>query len=160
MREISVLFVCTGNICRSPTAEAVLGRHLVDAGLDRRVRIDSCGLGSWHLGDPPDGRAIDRGAARGYDLTPLRARQLRAADFTDFDMIIAMDRGHLTQMRRACPGALKDRLYLFMDFHPDPGGQRDVPDPYFGDLDDYDLALDLIEAGIGGLMARLRHDVR
>ena len=157
MSEIKVLMVCTGNICRSPTADGVLRHKLAEAGLAGRVAVDSVGTMDYHVGDPPDSRAIERARLRGYDLTALRARQLSRADFEDFDLILCMDRGHLDRLGRLCPEHRRDRLRLFMDFAPD-GLPAEVPDPYYGGLADYDYALDLIEPGVAGLIEALQRD--
>ena len=147
-----ILFVCTGNICRSPTAEAVMRARLAAAGLDHAV--DSAGTQGFHAGQPPHVPAIRAAVARGYDLLPLRARKLERVDFRRFDLLLAMDRGHLDRMRRltvAGPG----RIGLFLDFAPGLEG-RDVPDPYYGGSADFEHALDLVEAGCDGLVAALR----
>lgn len=158
MSKVGVLFVCTGNICRSPTAEAVLRKRLAERGLEAQVAVDSCGLGDWHVGQPPDERSIACGLLRGYKLKPLRARQLQAGDFDTFSLLIAMDRGHLDELRRICPDGAEGRLKLFMDYHPEETGLSDVPDPYYGALSDFDLALELIEKGIEGLVESLQRD--
>ena len=141
-----VLFVCTGNICRSPTAEGVFRHRVADAGLADRIAMDSVGTGSWHVGHPPDPRAIAAAEARGYDLTPLRGRQLRHDDFTDFDLLLAMDKGHYEHLLDRCPPDNISRIRLFLELVPETG-RTNVPDPYFGDMSDYELSLDLIEAG-------------
>ena len=156
MTDVSVLFVCTGNICRSPTAEGVLRHKLAEQGLGERVAVDSAGLGDWHVGDPPDPRAIDRASQRGYDLSALRARQFLIRDYHGFDLILAMDRGHMTAMTRNRPASATARLHLFLDFAPEIILAREVPDPYYGGLADYDQALDLIEPGVEGLIAALK----
>lgn len=156
MTDVSVLIVCTGNICRSPTAEGVLRHKLEQHDLGQRVRVESAGLGDWHVGDSPDPRAIDRASLRGYDLSPLRARQFRIRDHHDFDLILAMDRGHLAAMERNRPAAARSRVHLFLDFAPKAIVSREVPDPYYGGLADYDHALDLIEPGVDGLIAALK----
>jgi protein-tyrosine phosphatase len=138
MTDVSVLIVCTGNICRSPTAEGVLRHQLEQHDLGQRVRVESAGLGD------------------GYDLSPLRARQFRIRDHHDFDLILAMDRGHLAAMERNRPAAARSRLHLFLDFAPKAIVSREVPDPYYGGLADYDHALDLIEPGVDGLIAALK----
>lgn len=152
----SILFVCTGNICRSPTADGVM-RHLVDrAGLGDRVVIDSAGTHGYHIGDPPDPRSIKVAATRGYDLSPLRARKLVAADYRRFDLILAMDRGHLDIMRRQAPADAHAQLALFLDGVPPPLTGRDVPDPYYGETAGFVQVLDMVEEGARALLARLK----
>ena len=158
MSEIKVLFVCTGNICRSPTAEGVLRHKLIEAGLDGRVSVDSAGMIDYHAGHPPDRRAIQRAARRGYDLKDLRARQLHHADFEAFDLLLGMDRGHFRQLARLCPPQLAARVKLFLEYAGVAGLPAEVPDPYYGGEADYDYALDLIEPGIDELIARLERD--
>ena len=149
-----VLFVCTGNICRSPTAEGVL-RHLAEqAGMAHRIEVDSAGTTSYHVGDPPDRRSQIHAARRGYDLSALRARQVRAADFVDFDWLIAMDRGHLAELLAAAPERCRNRIHLLMDFADDPQG-GEVPDPYYGGGAGFEVVLDRVEAGCRGLLARV-----
>jgi protein-tyrosine phosphatase len=143
-----VLFVCTGNICRSPTAEGVF-RHLVEReGLSHAIETESAGIGNWHVGDPPDPRACSAARARGYDLDRLRASQVTANDFERFDLLIAMDRTHLRDLERMRPAAARGRARLFLD--------RDVPDPYYGTEDDFGRVLDMIEAGAAALLAEIR----
>ncbi|MEE8187566.1 MAG: low molecular weight protein-tyrosine-phosphatase [Kiloniellales bacterium] len=156
----SVLFVCTGNICRSPTAEGVMRHALAAAGLDGAVAVDSAGLGGWHVGEPPDGRAIRCAAQRGYDLSAQRARQFHQADFDDFPLILGMDRGHVRELRGLQPGDGKGNVSLFLDYLPaeDPHFGRDVPDPYYGGPPDYEISLDLIERGVPGLIAAIERD--
>lgn len=151
----SVLFVCTGNICRSPTAAGVLRRLVREAGLEAQVRIDSAGTHDYHAGQPPDPRAQHHAARRGYDLRELRARHLRDEDFADFDLIIAMDRGHLKLLRAQCPAAQLGKLRLFMDF-AEGTRVKDVPDPYYGGSEAFEQALDLVEAGARGLLRELQ----
>ena len=158
MSKVGVLFVCTGNICRSPTAEGVLRQKLDGHGLDGRVAVDSAGLGSWHVGQPPDPRAIRRAALRNYDLTGLRARQFNDGDFARFDLILAMDRGHQAALQRRHPRGARGHLQLFLEFAPELQRSLEVPDPYYGDLAGYDHALDLIEAGVNGLIDALKRD--
>ena len=160
MSEIGVLFVCTGNICRSPTAEGVARDRLAEAGLAARVAVDSAGLEGWHAGDPPDPRAIACAIARGYDLTPQRARQFGRADFGRFTLILGMDQGHVRALRGQRPSDASGQVRLFLDFLPpdDPQLGRDVPDPYYGDASDYELSLDLIERATPRLIEALKRD--
>lgn len=140
----SVLLVCLGNICRSPSAEAVLRRKALERGLS--LAVDSAGTGDWHIGKPPYGPMIAAAARRSYDLSPLRARQVSRADFDSYDMIVAMDRENRRDLRVLCPDA---EVRLFMEFAPD-AGPDEVPDPYF--TRDFDAALDLIEQAADGLI--------
>lgn len=145
--RISVLIVCTGNICRSPTAEALLRHHLTQAGLDERVHLDSAGLDDYHAGEAPSREAVVCAAARGYDIGALRARALTPRDFHDFDLILAMDRGHLHRLQQICPAGARCRLGLFLDVLVEGGPETgEVADPYYGTLADYEVMLDLIEA--------------
>jgi len=151
----SVLFVCTGNICRSPTAHGVF-RHLVaEAGLVDRVHTDSCGTHGYHVGDPPDPRAIETAGRRGFDLTDLRARKLRHDDFDRFDLLLAMDRGHLRAMQAITPGDARGVSRLFLEVLP-AGGPTDVPDPYYSGQAAFDHALDLIEEASALWLDRIR----
>jgi protein-tyrosine phosphatase len=149
---IRILFVCTGNICRSPTAEAVLRIMAEREGLDAAIEVESAGTGDWHVGEAPDVRARTAAAARGYDLEPLRASQVSAADFERFDLIIAMDRSHLRALERLRPEDARGRVRLFLD--------RDVPDPYYGEAADFERALDLIEDGARRLLFELLRDLK
>ncbi len=160
MAEVGVLFVCTGNICRSPSAEGVARKLLIDAGLDARVTVDSAGLGGWHAGDPPDPRAIESARRRGYDLSAQRARRFGRADFDDFALIVGMDRGHVAQLRARRPRGAAGEVHLFLEFlaADDPRFGDDVPDPYYGGMADYELSLDLIERGLPGLIETLTRD--
>ena len=150
---IRVLMVCTGNICRSPSAEAVLRQKLAEQGLETRVAVDSAGTENWHSGKPPHGPAVVEGKARGYDLSRLRARRLNDADFMDFDLVLAMDRGHLALLNGRRPEGTNAKVRLFMDFADE--GPAEVPDPYYGDETDYHYALDLIESAMPGLLRAL-----
>jgi protein-tyrosine phosphatase len=144
---MKILFVCTGNICRSPTAEGVL-RHLAKKE-NLNVHVESRGTYDYHVGEPPDERAQYHARQRGYDLSAQRARHVTAQDFEDFDLIVAMDRGHLRLLERACPREQRGKLRLFV-----PG--RDVPDPYYGGSEGFEQALDLIEEGCRRLLAEVK----
>lgn len=154
---VKVLFVCTGNICRSPTAEGVF-RHLVgQAGLDGRIGVDSAGTHGYHIGEPPDPRSQKAAKARGVDLSGLRARKVTLEDFYEFDHILAMDDGHLAHLRRMAPADARAAVTLFLDDAPDVG-VRETPDPYYGDARGFERVLDLCEQGAAGLLARVRPD--
>ena len=149
MDKVSVLFVCLGNICRSPTAEEVF-RHLVEErGLSERVVIDSAGTGSWHIGKPPDPRTIAAAGRRGYDLSALRARKVAEQDCAEHDFVIVMDTSNYETVSALCPDGEVHRLLDFAPDHP----ERDVPDPYYGGEDGFDEVLDMIEEASAGLLA-------
>jgi protein-tyrosine phosphatase len=151
---VGVLFVCTGNICRSPTAEGMFRARARAAGLLDRLQVDSAGTHDYHVGEPPDRRAIAHAARRGIDIAGLRARQLRRADFARFDYVLAMDRGHERLLLRQA-GPRKDRVRLYLDFAPELAG-RDVPDPYYGEAEDFEHVLDLVEPAAAGLLEHIR----
>lgn len=152
---IRVLFVCLGNICRSPTADGVFRKLVADAGLNGHIHVDSAGTGAWHIGKAPDRRAIAAASQRGYDLSFLRARQVSAADFLEFDYILAMDKANLIDLQRLKPAAYKGHLGLFLAFsHQEK--YPEVPDPYYEGGDAFELVLDLVEDAARGLMADIR----
>lgn len=147
-----VLFVCLGNICRSPTAEGVL-RHMMDAMPDApEVEIDSAGTGGWHVGNPPDPRAIEAAARRGIDLSALRVRQVTAADFDAFDYVLAMDRDNLRNLKALRPAQGGAALKLLLEF----GEGGEVPDPYYGGEAGFDRAYALIEGACRGLIREIQ----
>ena len=154
MTVTRVLFVCTGNICRSPTAEGVFRAHVERAGLAERIAVDSAGTHSYHIGDPPDPRAIAHARRRGYDLSALRARQVKAGDFERFDLILACDRGHHGLLRRLADEAQHGRIALFLDYAPELGLQE-IPDPYYGGPEGFEHVLDIVERAAEGLLAAL-----
>ncbi len=145
-----ILFVCLGNICRSPIAEGVLRGKAAQRGLD--LVIDSAGTASWHVGKPPDRRAIAAAARRGYDISRLRARQVRPGDFADFDLILAMDESNLADLEAMRPAGAGARVELLLDTLADPP-MREVPDPYYDDR--FDLVLDLVEEAADALLDRI-----
>ena len=146
-----ILFVCLGNICRSPTATGVFRARAAAAGFD--AKADGAGTGAWHVGEPPDPRAVEEAAKRGYDLSALRARQATALDFGRYDLVLAMDEANLAHLKRMRPNHARAQLKLFLDYAPDQP-RREVPDPYYED--GFDLVLDLIEEACDGLIAALR----
>jgi protein-tyrosine phosphatase len=154
-RQCSVLFVCLGNICRSPTAEGVLRHLLATEAPQLKVEVDSAGTADYHVGEPPDLRSQRAAKHRGIDLSGLRARQVSAADFAHFDLILAMDDQNLRALRALRPKASKARLRLFLDY-ADQLGSLEVPDPYCGDADDFERVLDLVTAASRGLIADLQ----
>lgn len=154
-----MLFVCTGNICRSPTAEGVF-RHLVNkAGLSGQVLCESAGTHDYHVGEAPDPRTQRAAAKRGYDLCDLRARQVRRQDFDEYDYVLAMDEGHLRLLERLCPPQHANKLKLFMEFGPEPA-VRDVPDPYYGGVSGFERVIDLVEQAAQGLLDHLKDRVK
>jgi protein-tyrosine phosphatase len=159
MTKYGVLFVCTGNICRSPTAEGVFRHYAAESGISGRLLIDSAGTHGYHVGEPPDRRAIAAAKARGIDMADLRARKFTAADFENFDLILAMDGGHHHIIGGMVKKDSKARLAMFMDFAPE-AGTSEVPDPYYGDLQEFEHVLDLIERGAKGLLAHLQEQVK
>jgi len=150
-----VLFVCTGNICRSPTAEGVFCALAARAGLSDRIEVDSCGTIDYHVGEPPDPRSCRHAKARGYDITALRARHLHRADFERFDLLVALDRGHAETLSRLAPPGTKEKVRLFMSYAPELS-LTCVPDPYYGDTAAFEHALDLIERAAEGLLDEVR----
>jgi protein-tyrosine phosphatase len=155
----SVLFVCLGNICRSPTAAGVFRTAAARKGLEALVHVDSAGIGDWHAGSPPDRRAIQAARRRGYDLTALRARQVAPADFARFGWILAMDTSNLRALEAMKPRTYDGHLGLFLDLAPELE-MREVPDPYYGAGDGFERVLDLVEAASDVLLARLEPNLR
>lgn len=153
MSQVSVLFVCLGNICRSPSAEGVLRARLAQAGLDG-IRIDSAGTSPWHVGNPPDTRAQAAASRRGIDISMLRARQVSPADFALFDHIFAMDDDNLAVLLRLAPPAYRSRVRRLLDLMPEQP-LRQVPDPYHGDARDFEHMLDLLERAADAFLAEL-----
>lgn len=155
MKPMRILMVCLGNICRSPTAEAVLRSHAERSAPDLRLQVDSAGTADYHVGEPPDPRSLAAAARRGYDLSGLRARQVRLQDFDDFDLILAMDRAVLATLQRSAPANRRSRLKLLLEFAPQ-AGLLEVPDPYYEGEATFEQVLDLVEAGARGLLVAIR----
>ena len=154
--DVRVLLVCLGNICRSPTAHGVLQQFINEKGWQERIAIDSAGTGDWHIGAAPDQRSASAAAARGYDLAALRARQVCAGDFEQFDLILAMDRTNLKDLHALCPAAHRHKLKLFLDYGS--GNHDAVPDPYYSGAQGFELVLDLVEDASARLLAALQDE--
>jgi len=156
--KISVLFVCMGNICRSPTAHGVFQALVEKHGLGDRISVDSAGTHSYHIGSSPDPRSQHTARSRGVDLSRLQARQFRSEDFVKFDYLIAMDRSNFTQMAAIKPDEASARLDLMLDYSKQYD-QKEVPDPYFGD-DGFDLVFDMVSEASEGLLQHIREQYR
>ena len=157
MAKHRLLFVCLGNICRSPMAEGVFRRVAEEQGVLDRFEIDSAGLGDWHAGQAPDTRAQQATGNRGIDISGQSARQVTAADYARFDLLLAMDSANYEKLTELAPKEARHKVRQFLDFAPQTG-TRDVPDPFFGGREGFDHALDLIEAAARGLLADLLSD--
>ncbi|MTW23103.1 low molecular weight protein-tyrosine-phosphatase [Allochromatium palmeri] len=153
---VRILFVCMGNICRSPTAHGVFRRLVIDEGLSHRIEIDSAGTHAYHIGEPPDRRARDTARMRGIDIGDLRARLAEPDDFVRFDYVLAMDRDNYEHLVQICPAGLEDRLRLFMEFAPELG-IREVPDPYYGGQRGFERVLDMVESAARGLLLDIKN---
>lgn len=155
MKKFGVLFICTGNICRSPTADGVLRKMVANQALMDCVEVDSAGTHDYHVGEPPDSRSQEHARLRGYDLSPLRARLVQTEDFEKFDLILALDGGHLKILQKQCPTPYKSKLHRFTEFctvHTN----REVVDPYYGGAQGFEQVLDLVEDGCAGLIDHIR----
>ena len=148
----SILFVCMGNICRSPTAEAVFRAQMTQRGLD--LHLDSAGTIGYHKGAKPDPRSVQAGTARGYDFAGIRSRPITAKDYLRFDLILAMDNNNMEDMLAECPPEHHGKLKLFLDYAE--SDYDEVPDPYYGGSRGFDLVVDLIEEASNGLLGKLR----
>jgi protein-tyrosine phosphatase len=155
----SVLLVCMGNICRSPTAEAVLRRLAAEEAADLSLVVDSAGTHDYHVGDPPDPRAQAAARRRGLDMSARRARQLAAADFDAFDYLLVMDERNLADARALAPPRFRAQLGLLLEYAPELE-RREVPDPYYGGAAGFEEVLDLVEAAARGLLGALRGRTR
>lgn len=154
---VSVLFICTGNICRSPTAEAIFRQRVAEAGLEGEILVDSAGTHSYHVGEPPDRRAQLAAKRRGYDLSRKRARQLTSEDCQRFDYLIVMDSDNHRIVQAFCPKAGRRKLHRLLEFAPDIG-EIDVPDPYYGGEAGFERVLDMIEAATDGLLRAIERE--
>jgi len=155
MKKIKVLFVCLGNICRSPTAHGIFREKVEQAGMSAIVEIESAGTSGWHIGEPPDKRTQAAALAKGYDLSDLKGRAFSASDFSYYDYILAMDEENLRSMQQLKPADYSGHLGLFLDF----SGQdayREVPDPYYGGNQGFQTVINLVEEGCSGLLEHIR----
>lgn len=162
MRTVKVLMVCLGNICRSPTAQGVLEQRVRHRGLEHQIYVDSAGTSGWHIGEPPDSRSSRAAQRRGYDLRAQRGRQVTVADFVHFDYVLAMDQQNLQALKTICPADFAGHLALLLEFGQQTS-YREVPDPYHGGSDGFELVLDLIEDAADGLLEHIlnnRPDIR
>jgi len=153
---IRVLFVCLGNICRSPTAHGVFQSLVDQAGLRDKVFVDSAGTAAWHIGKSPDTRSMVHAERRGYDLSPLRARQAVEADFDQFDYVLAMDKENLSNLQAICPHGAKTAPQLFLYEFSKSFDELEVPDPYYGGEAGFEHVLDLVEDACDGLLADIK----
>ncbi|MCC9621558.1 low molecular weight phosphotyrosine protein phosphatase [Thalassospira sp. MA62] len=152
---IKVLFVCTGNICRSPTADGVFRHFVAQTGLSDKIDVDSCGLSAYHVGELPDPRSREMAQSRGYDLSDIRSRKIKPGDYESFDYVLAMDEGHLRDMRRQASGHSQSKIELFLDYHPARSGQS-VPDPYYGGPNGFVDVFEMIEETSHSLLEHIR----
>ncbi|WP_374619708.1 low molecular weight protein-tyrosine-phosphatase [Pandoraea sp.] len=157
MKKASVLFVCMGNICRSPSADGIFRHRLAQAGRCDVVDVDSAGTHSYHIGHAPDERTQAAAQRRGYDLSALRARRVQAGDFERFDWIVAMDNANVAELMARCPAEYRHKIVRLMDFSTRYDA-TEVPDPYYGGAQGFETVLDYIEDGLDGLLARLESD--
>ena len=156
--KIKVLFVCTGNICRSPTAEGVFKHYVGQAGLADRITTDSAGTHDYHVGEAPDPRAQKAAAQRGYDISKLHGRQVIRRDFNEFDYVLAMDELNMRLLARLCPPEQRHKLKLMMEFAYGSTTSQ-VPDPYAGTAQDFETVLDLLESAAEGLLDHVRAEL-
>lgn len=153
-----MLFVCMGNICRSPLAEGIFRQCLRDAGLEAQVDVDSAGTGNWHAGDPPDPRSVETAAGHGIDITMQRARQVEPEDYERFDLIFAMDRSNEATLKARAPSSRHGRIHLFLEHTM--GTRADIPDPYYGGDDGFENVYQLLREGCQALLERLGAELR
>lgn len=152
-----VMFVCLGNICRSPTAHGVFENMVQQAGLQTQVLIESSGTSAYHIGEPPDSRSITAASERGFQLSHIRAQQINSSDFELCDYLLAMDQQNLQLLKQLCPAEQQHKVRLFLDFGS--LGRREVPDPYYGEGNGFALVLDLVEDAATGLLAEIRQQL-
>lgn len=156
--KVKVLFVCLGNICRSPTAHGVFEQYVEKAGLSDKILVDSCGTGQWHIGQPPDDRTQKAALERGYDLSHLRARRLQQDDFQRFDYILPMDQRNLEDVLAMKPEDFKGKVQLMLEYGED-NQVKEVPDPYYGEHDGFEYVLDLLEKSSANLLKEIQQSL-
>lgn len=156
---IKVLFVCMGNICRSPTAQGTFEKVVKEAGLEKQIFIDSAGTHAYHIGENPDPRSQSVAKNHGIDLSKQQARKVSLKDFEEFDYILAMDKDNRSSLRLICPDEYLEKIYLFLDFSPE-SGFKEIPDPYYGGEKGFELVLNLTETASQGLLAAIRRSVK
>ncbi len=152
---VNILFVCLGNICRSPTAHGVFVQQVADAGLTAHIKVDSAGTSGWHVNEPPDSRSSQEAASRGYDLSFIRARKVSNNDFVHQDLVLAMDQSNLVDLQKKCPPEHCHKIQLFLDFAATLQ-TSEVPDPYYGGDEGFTNVLTLIEVGGLALLEHLK----
>ena len=155
MNRIRVLFVCMGNICRSPTAHGVFEALLEREGMGELIDVDSAGTHAYHVGEPPDRRAQETAVRRGFDLSPQRARRAQRADFHEFDYLVAMDQDNFHGLMSICPEGMEEKIHMLMDYAP-AFRTREVPDPYYGGAAGFERVFDMVEAAADGLLGELK----
>ncbi len=153
--KVRILFICMGNICRSPTADGIMRRLVADAGLAHAIEVDSAGTHNYHPNSPPDARSQAAALRRGYDLSPLRARKVEDADFARFDLLLAMDVDNLANLQRRCPQEHVGKLRLMMEYATRHDA-REVPDPYYEGADGFEVVLDYLEDACAGLLTEVK----
>lgn len=158
MKKIKVLFVCLGNICRSPTAHGVFAKLVFERGLDELIEVESAGTHAYHVGKSPDKRSQAVALKRGVDLSALRGRKVSADDFEYYDYILAMDASNLSHLRQECPVEFEGKLKLFLGFAAGVS-EQEVPDPYYGGSDGFDYVMDLVESASLGLIEVIRKEI-
>ncbi len=152
---VKVLFICMGNICRSPTAHGVFERKVLQASLAQRIEIDSAGTHAYHVGEPPDKRAQATALNRGVDLSSQRARRVKKADFDHYDYVIAMDNDNLANLLEICPRTQRNKISLFLSYSSDVD-EEEVPDPYYGGPKGFERVLDMVESAADGLLSDIK----
>lgn len=155
MKKVNVLFVCMGNICRSPLAHGLFEELVAREGLADAIAVDSAGTHAYHVGEPPDPRSQETALRHGIDLSGQRARRVAPADFERFDYILAMDRDNFSMLAASCPDALRQKLSLFLEYAPELP-EREVPDPYYGGASGFERVYAMVEAASSGLLSAIR----